>query len=239
MFKRKPKAVEGVADAPPKKSASKPANPYIENQEAADDRYMNLAVSRQNWIRAFQIICALLAVSIGFNGYYSTQSKYIPYYILVDKLGHVISFGAVDKTNPIDPKRIIRKTMMEWIEDSRAVISDKLEMKRKIDKVYAHVGANSKVKKQLDAYYKARNVFKLAETQTIAAEITLAIPRGGNTWEIEWTETVMSQNGEVIGMPERWKAIITYDMVSYDTEKAINANPTGIVTTEFSWTKQL
>ncbi len=239
MFKRKSKDAEGVVQVSAKESFTKSGNPYIENKEAADDRYMNLAVSRQNWIRAFQIVCALLAVSIGFNGYYSTQSKFIPYFIAYDKIGHVVSVGVVDRTNQIDSKRIIRNSMIEWIENSRAVISDKLEMKRKINAVYSHVGANSKVKKQLDKYYKERQVFDLAARQTISAEVTLAIPRAGNTWEIEWTESRISQSGEVVGLPERWKAIITYDFVVLDKEDAIRANPTGIFVTEYSWEKQL
>lgn len=243
MFRRNKKQFEEQAVEPSltpvKGSGKKEENIYIENRREADDRYMNLAVSRQNWIRAFQIVCALLAVSIGFNGYYSLQSKFIPYFIAYDKLGHIVQVGVVDKSNPIDSKRIIRNSMMEWIENSRAVISDKMEMKRKIDQVYSHVGSNSKVKKQLDAYYKERQVFDLAARQTIAAEITLAIPRGGNTWEIEWNEIRISPSGEKLGAPERWKAIVTYDFVPLDTEAAIRANPTGIFVTEFSWTKQI
>lgn len=238
MLRRKRKAgtAEGEAKVDPKNTE---ANPYIANQEADDDRYMNQAVSRQNWIRAFQIVCALLAVSIGFNGYYATQSKFIPYIVEVDKIGHVVHVGFVDKAKPIDTKRIVRTTMMEWVANSRAVVSDQLAMKRTIEKVYAHVGATSKVKKQLDAYYKERQVFDLAAKQTISAEVTLAIPRGGNTWEIEWNEKRYSQAGEEIGFPERWKAIITYDFVVLDKEEAITANPTGIFVTEFSWSKQL
>lgn len=240
MFGRKKKqaGVEIVEEVKPAKGP-KAVNPYLENVGALDDRYMTLSVSRQNWIRAFQMSTALLAISIGFNGYYSTQSKFIPYIIVVDKIGHIISVGAVDKANPIDTKRVVRTTMMEWIVDARTVSSDRASMKKTINKVYAHVGSTSKVKKQLDAFYKERDVFALSATQTITAEITLAIPRGGNTWEIEWTETRIAQNGEPIGLPERWKAIITYDFVVLDKEEAINANPTGTFITEFSWSKQL
>lgn len=220
-------------------SAEHQSNPYLDNKAAFDDRYMNLAVAKHNWMRAFQIVCALLAISIGFNGYYSTQSRFIPYFIAYDKLGHVVNVGIVNQSNQLDVKRITRSVMMGWVENARAVISDKREMKRKIDAVYAHVGATSKVKKQLDSYYKERQVFDLAANQTIAAEVTLAIARAGNTFEIEWNESRMSQAGESIGMPERWKAIISFELQALDKEDAIRANPTGIFVTEFSWSKQL
>lgn len=227
--------VVGGTDDEPKKPVS---NPYLANKEDTDDRYMNQSVSRHNWIRAFQITAGLLAISIGFNGYYMTQSKFIPYIVEVDKIGHIISVGVADKSNPIDKKRIVRAAMIDWVENSRAVISDQLAMKRIVGKVYAHVTGTGKAKKQLDEYYKARNIFELSSKQTISAEVTVALPLAGNTWQIEWTETMRNQAGETMGS-ERWKAVVTYDFYPLDTEEAIRANPSQIFVTDFSWSKQL
>jgi type IV secretory pathway TrbF-like protein len=227
--------VVGGSNSPKEKTVE---NPYLANRDASDDRYMNQAVSRQNWIRAWQITVGLLAISIGFNGYYMTQSKFIPYIVEVDKIGHIINVGVADKANTIDTKRILRATMIEWIENSRAVISDQLAMKRIVGKVYAHVTSNGKAKKQLDEYYKAKNLFELSSKQTISAEVTVALPLAGNTWQIEWTETMRNQSGDMIGT-ERWKAVITYDFYPLDTEEAIRANPSQIFVTDFSWSKQI
>lgn len=218
---------------------SKNPNPYLANRRDTDDRYMNLSVSRQNWIRAFQIVAGLLALSISFNGYYMTQSKFIPYIVEVDKIGHVVSVGLADKSNPVDQKRILRSTIIGWIENSRTIISDRLALKRNFEKVYANVTSTGKAKKQLDLYYKERQPFEVATKLTVTAEVTLALPTAGNTWQIEWSETTRNQAGEVIGLPERWKAQVTYDFVFLSTEEAIRANPTGIFITDYSWSKQI
>ncbi|MFD2274699.1 VirB8/TrbF family protein [Undibacterium arcticum] len=137
------KSVEDVAAG---SQPDKMPNPYLENRRDTDDRYMNLAVSRQNWIRAFQIASGLLAISISFNGYYMTQSKFIPYIVEVDKIGHIVNVGVADKSNPIDKKRIIRAAVMEWVENSRVVMSDQLAFKKTIETVYAHVLNEGKAK---------------------------------------------------------------------------------------------
>ncbi|MFD2274700.1 type IV secretion system protein [Undibacterium arcticum] len=90
----------------------------------------------------------------------------------------------------------------------------------------------------MDAYYKDRKVFDLAATRTIVAEVTLALPTAGNTWQIEWTETTRNQSGDII-LTERWKGVITYDFVPMDSEQSLRANPAGIYVTDFSWSKQI
>lgn len=239
MFgRKKTKAVPEAVDATVvEKPAAKTANPYMANRADTDDRYMNLAVARQNWIKAFLISNALLAVSIGFNGYYMTQSKFIPYIVNTDKIGHVVSVGVADKANPVDMKRIVRGAVIEWVQNSRYVVSDKLAQKKFIGDVYAHVSSTGKAKKMLDAYYKQRSPFDLAEKQTISAEVTMALP-SGDSWQIEWTETIRNTVGEIVGT-ERWKGIFTIAITPMDTEEAIRANPSGVFITDFTWSKQI
>lgn len=237
MFKRKAEnnqAVERVVKTPSAKSE----NPYLANRFDSDDRYMNLAVSRQNWVKAFLITSSLLAVSIGFNGYYMTQSKFIPYIVVTDKIGHVVNVGVADKTNPVDMKRIVRAGVIDWVQNSRYIVSDRLAQKKFIGDVYAHVASTGKSKTQLDAYYKQRNVFETAEKQTVSAEVTIALPTAGDSWQVEWTETMRNTGGEVIST-ERWKGIFTIAITPMNTEESIRANPSGLFITDFTWSKQI
>jgi type IV secretion system protein VirB5 len=236
MFGRK-KAEKTEATAKGEKPA-KIENPYLANRFDSDDRYMNLAVSRQNWVKAFLISSALLAVSIGFNGYYMTQSKFIPYIVVTDKIGHVVNVGVADKTNPVDMKRIVRAGVIEWVQNSRFIVSDKLAQKKLIGDVYAHVASTGKSKTQLDAYYKQRNVFETAEKQTVSAEVTIALPTAGDSWQVEWTETMRNTAGEIVGT-ERWKGIFTIAITPMNTEESIRANPSGLFITDFTWSKQI
>jgi type IV secretory pathway TrbF-like protein len=214
------------------------SNPYIEHKQEQDDRYLNQAVAKYNWQVAWRITAGLLAISMGFNGYYMLQSKFIPIPIAVDEIGHMVVVGPADKDHPIDNKRVLRAEMIQWIEDARMIVGDHLAQKHFMRRVYARVIDGSQAKNALDAYYEERKPFKTAATETVSAEVTLALPTSENTSQIEWTETWRNLAGEVIRR-ERWKAILTFKVSPLDTEEGIRANPAGFFVTAFTWSKQI
>lgn len=219
-------------------SSQSVSNPYIEHKAHQDDRYLNQAVAKYNWQVAWRITAGLLAISMGFNGYYMMQSKFIPIPIGVDQLGHVVVVGPTDESRPVDSKRILRAELIQWIEDSRMIVGDHLAQKRLMSRVYARVVDGSPAKSVLDAYYQERKPFVTASTETVAAEVTLALPTSENTSQIEWTETWRNLVGEVTRR-ERWKAVLTFKVSPLDTEAGIRANPAGFFVTAFTWSKQI
>lgn len=220
------------------KNDTKKENPYIEHKERQDDRYMNLAVDKHNWQTAWRITAGLLVISMGFNGYYMLQSKFIPVPIAVDEIGHMVVVGPVDKANPIDNKRVLRAEVIEWVENARIVVGDQLAQKRIMNRVYARVPSAGNAKMSLDEFYRARKPFSTAATETAAAEVTLALPTTPNTWQVEWTETWRNLAGEITRR-ERWKAVLTFEVSPLDTEEGIRANPAGFFVTAFTWSKQI
>jgi type IV secretion system protein VirB5 len=213
--------------------------PFIDHREADNDRYMNLAVEKHNWQVAWRLTFALLAISFTFNGYYMMYPKFVPYTIEVDKIGHVISIGATDRGNPIDIKRVLRRQIIEFIENSRTVVGDNLAQKRIMNWVYARIPGNSKAKVYLDEFYRDRKPFTMAQTETISIEQVNPLPLGsGNTWQVEWVETRRDLAGKIITR-ENWKAIVTYDIQALNTKEGIDANPIGFFIPSFSWSKQI
>jgi len=213
--------------------------PFIDHKETDDDRYMNLAVEKHNWQVAWRLTFGLLAISFTFNGYYMMQPKYVPYTIEVDKIGHIIAVGPADNGNPIDTKRVLRRQVVEFIENSRMVVGDNLAQKRIMNWVYARVPSRSKAKVFLDEFYRDRKPFTLAQTETISVDQVNPLPLGSDkTWQIEWVETRRNLAGEVISK-ENWKAILTYEISPLDTKEGIDANPLGFFVPSFSWSKQL
>lgn len=234
MFRRKRQVENG---AEPKMKGDR--TPFIDHRVADDDRYMNLAVEKYNWQIAWRLTFGLLAISFAFNGYYMMQPKYVPYTIEVDKIGHVISVGPADRGNPIDTKRVLRRQVIEFIENSRTVVGDNLAQKRIMNWVYARVPSNSKSKTELDEFYRERKPFTTAKTETYSAEVTNALPLGSDrTWQVEWTETRRNLVGEIVTQ-ERWKALLTYEISPLDTKEGIDANPLGFFVPSFSWSKQI
>jgi type IV secretory pathway TrbF-like protein len=218
-----------------KSKEKKSATPFF-NEESNRDRYMDLARDKHNWQIAWRITAGLLAVSIAFNGKYMLDSKYIPYMVVVDKLGTVVSVGPADKANPIDVKRIERSEMIEWVENTRRVVSDQAAQKDYLRKSYARVEEGSKAKRELDDFIEKTKPFEMAAINTKEAEVKYALRRGDNTFEVEWTETLIAPNGEKLPA-ERWKGVFTYKLVVPQDDKAIRANGAGFYITDFQWSK--
>lgn len=211
------------------------SSPYL-SDENNNDRYMNLAIDKRNWQIAWRITVGLLAISLAFNGKYLLDSKYVPYLIVADKLGHIISVGPADRAHPIDVKRIVRSEMIEWVESTRRVVSDQSAQKDYLRKSYARVEEGSKAKKSLDIFLADTKPFEMAAINTKEAEVKYALPRGDNSFEVEWTETLIAPNGDKLPA-SRWKGVFTYKVVVPESEAAIRANGAGFYITDYQWSK--
>lgn len=246
MFKRKKRVDDDSVFAPDEtveteKSAKgeKPSSPFLRSHNGEqDDRYMNLAVAVHNGRVQNRILCAILAMSVAFNGYYMMSSKFVPYVVALDKIGNIISVGPADRANPVDNKRVIREQMINWVEYSRLIIGDQAAGKRFQKWVYARVQEGSAAKKALDHFYADRKPFETAADHTVDAQVTLCLPVSDNTFQIEWTETLHAPNGAELGK-ERWKGVFTYKIVPLNTEAGIRVNGAGFFVTEFTWSKVL
>jgi type IV secretion system protein VirB5 len=234
MFNRETQAEQRIG-----KSRKGDHTPFIDHREADDDRYMNLAVGKHNWQVAWRLTFGLLVISFAFNGYYMMWPKYVPYTIEVDKIGHVIAIGPTDKGNPIDIKRVLRRQVIEFIENSRTIIGDNLAQKRIINWVYARIPSNSQAKTYLDEFYRERKPFMTAQAETCSVEVTNVLLLGSDkTWQVEWAETRRNLSGEIITR-ERWKALLIYEISPLNTQEGIDINPLGFFVSSLNWSKQI
>src|SRR6516225_10521815 len=102
------------------------ASPYIEARREWDERYADLVLGRRNWqIAAGGLLFATLILSAGIV-WLSTQSRYIPYVVEVDKLGYALTVP-----QPLTPAsaadaapRMERYEVAAFIRDARSVTSD-------------------------------------------------------------------------------------------------------------------
>lgn len=229
MFKKKPPQAK-----------KDPENPFVANREETDDRYQNLVIAAHNWRVAWQLTFAVFVVSFCFNGYYMMLPKFVPYTVETDKIGNVIAIGPATKGSPVDTKRLIRRQVMDFIENARTVVGDNLAEKKMINWVYARVPSQSQTKNFLDTFYaKERNPFLTAQTSTVSVEVTNVLNMGSDkSWQVEWVETIRNLAGEIIGQ-QRYKAYLAYELSPLDTEDGINSNPLGFFVLSLNWSKQL
>ncbi len=214
-------------------------NPYLGNRVESDDRNRNHAVEKHNWQTAWRLTTALLAMSMGFNGYYMVQSKFIPVPVFMDNVGNVIHVGSVDHETKLDPKRITRAEIKTWVENTRMVYGDNQAEKRAINAAYARVSSQGKAKRELDDYFRERGVFDMAKNgQGVSVEIHVVLPVSAHVYQVEWTETTRNAEGAVVSA-QNWKGVFTYDITPLDTEEGISRNPVGFFITDFSWSKTI
>jgi type IV secretory pathway TrbF-like protein len=209
---------------------------FVDHSELEDDRYMNLAVAKHNWQTAFRITMALLALSVGFNGYYMTQSKFIPVPIPIDHMGNYIVVGPVTDAHPIDDERVILHEIGDFIELSRSVVGDNLYQKKRMRWVEHRILSGSAAAKIVDELYTMRPPFATAEHFTYEVEIKSKLRQSKNMFMVEWIEIQRNLAGEIVNT-EHWKALLTYKLIPQTTYEEIENNPLGFFVTELSWSK--
>lgn len=210
--------------------------PSVDHDPFDDDRYMNQAVARHNWQVAFRIVTALLAVSIGFNGYYMMQSKFVPVVIAVDEIGNYVVVGPVTEAKPVDVERMLLREVADFIEVSRSVVGDNLYQKKRMRWVEQRLPGDSAAAKVVEELYTMRPPFATAEHSTYDVEIKSKLRHGDNIFMVEWVETQRDLGGGVVNV-ERWRALVTYKLIPQETEQSINNNPIGFFVTDLSWSK--
>lgn len=210
--------------------------PFIDHKDTDDDRYMNQAVAQHNWQVAFRIVAALLAVSMGFNGYYMMQSKFVPVTVAVDEIGNYTVVGPVTEAKPVDVERVLLREISDFIELSRSVVGDNLYQKKRMRWVERRLPSGSVAAHVIDELYTMRPPFATAEHFTYEVEIKTPLRQSDNIFMVEWIEIQRDLSGAVVNT-ERWKALLTYKLVPQDTEEGIINNPLGFFITDLSWSK--
>ena len=91
----------------------------------------------------------------------------------------------------------------------------------------------------LAAYHRDHNPYQRAQKETVEVSWHGASLIGGDTWQIEWTETVRSRANKLIGEPITFVATVTTRVAAPTDEDTITKNPFGIYVQQFSWTERI
>lgn len=216
-------------------------NPFLSTRRTWNDYLAAQVASRKLWqtMTCLSLLIALVAV---FGCVYNcTKSKYIPYVIEVDKLGHVAPTSGPLEISTFDNQRVIQATLADFIEQARTVTPDVSIQRKLIFKLYDKMNPSDPATMKMNDFLNGdpdKNPYKRAETEMVNVEITSVLAQSEHTFQIEWDESTRSRNG-ALKSKAHWKALITvYIVDSRDfTEEMIRKNPAGIFIENFSWTK--
>lgn len=216
-------------------------NPFLSTRRTWNDYLAAQVASRKLWqtMTCLSLLIALVAV---FGCVYNcTKSKYIPYVIEVDKLGHVAPTSGPLEISTFDNQRVIQATLADFIEQARTVTPDVSIQIKLIFKLYDKMNPSDPATMKMNDFLNGdpdKNPYKRAETEMVNVEITSVLAQSEHTYQVEWDESTRSRNG-ALKSKAHWKALITvYIVDSRDfTEEMIRKNPAGIFIENFSWTK--
>ena len=173
--------------------------------------------------------------------YNCTKSKYIPYVIEVDKLGHVAAASGPLEISTFSNQRVIQATLADFIEQARTVTPDVSIQRKLIFKLYDKMNQSDPATLKMNEFLNGdpeKNPYQRAEQEMVNVEITSILAQSDTTYQIEWDESTRTRTGS-LKSKAHWKALITiYIVDSRDfTEEMIRSNPAGIYIENFSWTK--
>jgi type IV secretion system protein VirB5 len=217
---------------------SETSNPYIAARHEWDERYGSFVSQMRIW-RGCAFVCALTAMlSVGGLLWMTRQSRVVPFVIALDG-DRPVPIGRAQQVTSLD-KRVIKATILNWLQDFRSVTSDLVAQRRAIDRVYVHVNQGSQAQAVISEWYRSASPLKRAQSETVSIEVNVALPISDQSFKVEWTEITRDLFGAV-KTKQRWAGsfVTAQQLPAEDDEALERLNPLGIYVTQADWTKVL
>lgn len=214
-----------------------PMHFYMAARREWNERYGEYIARERAWKKGFFIMAAITIICAFGMAYTASQSKFIPYIVQVDKLGATVAVQKADVAAKPD-KRIIRAQLASWIENVRSVYHDYGAEHRKIGYAYAMVRRTDRTFTMLNEYLTKHDPFERGKSEGVSVQISSVLPISGNTWQVQWTETVHNAKGESLYSRD-FQANITIDVQAPKDEETLLKNPMGIYVTNYDWSERL
>ena len=219
-------------------------NPYLSARRTWNDHAAQAASSRQAWqlLALLSLLVALAAV--GGMVHVASQSRFVPYVVEVDKLGQPVAVAPAQQAAAAD-QRVVRAAVASFVGDARLVTPDIALQRKAVYRLYSMLAANDPATAKANEWLNGTDEsspLKRAARETVSTEIISALPQTGDTWQVDWTETVRDRQGVLKAPPFRMRALLTVYTVAatpQTTEEQLRNNPLGIYVRDFSWAKQL
>ena len=208
---------------------------YMDARREWNERYGSYIKQAHTWkiISISLMLITLLAVG-GFI-YTSSQNRFIPYIVQINKLGEPISIFRAKATIIKDPK-IIKFSLSEFIVNYRTVYNDKDVQVQMIKKAYNYLSANSPAYNMLTQYFVDNPPFH--QNKRVVVKIISVLNLSKNSWQIDWEEETFNNKGELT-QTENYKGITKFAIVPPTSEERILKNPIGLYITEFNFNQKI
>ncbi len=214
-------------------------SPWARAQKAYDDRQMRLAAHARNWQRAFLTSQLLSVLMVGVVAYAVHIPKMKPAPIAIDQLGRSMLITSDQPEAVLRARQEYRETI-DFIENCRTVIADKMGLRKIQERCYSRLPDDSAARKWVLSQQSGDNdPFVIAQDHSVEPSVTTALKLSDGNWEVEWSEQSINQSGAKMGPPVKYKGHLTDQFIPGDSEKALRQNPSGYYVQTLSWAKIL
>lgn len=221
-----------------KTPASPPESPYIAARREWNERYSDYIAAANNWrLAALGSLGVSLILASGLV-WVSGQQKVVPYYVETNSYGEVTRVARADRAGQPTEKQI-KAGLRQWITGARTVYTDARAQQQIIGTTYAMTFPDSPAYSALAEYHRDQNPYLRARKESVEVAWHGASLIGGDTWQIEWTETIRSLAGKQIGDPITYVATVKTQVAEPTEEATITLNPFGIYANQFSWNERI
>jgi type IV secretion system protein TrbF len=223
---------------------SEDENPYLATRRSWNDQAAANMASRQMWQLLGSLALMVALASVGGMVYIGSQSKFVPYVVEVNKLGERAAVAPAQLAGVSDA-RVVRADVAAFISDIRMVSPDVALQRKAVYRMYAMLSASDAAMVKANDWLNSTedsSPFKRAAKEIVSIDIVSVLPQTGDTWQVDWTETVRDRQGVLKSPPFRMRALVTVYTVPTTpdtTEQQLLDNPLGTHVRDFSWSKQI
>ncbi|HBL26514.1 MAG TPA: conjugal transfer protein TrbF [Acidobacteria bacterium] len=209
-----------------------PENPFLRARDEWDNRLMDLATSRYNWMLFATALFVLDALLCGALVWQAGRSKVVPYVVEVDRHGQAVAFGPAEVLAK-PQERLYRYFLSVLIRDLRTVSPDPQAQRRALNNAYTFL--REPATSRASDYFRHHNPFE-PERAATTVQVTSVLQIADTTWQIQWTETSFSRDGRRL-KEELWQAVVKTVWTPPTTSEALLANPLGLFVEQLDWTR--
>lgn len=223
-----PRAAEGVE------------SPYLAARRTWNDHVARIVAARLAWqmVALGSVMVALAAVAGVVH--LGSRSQFIPYVVAVDQAGNVAAVDRADRLVP--PSRVVIEAQLQkFFTLSRRVTTDVALQRSSIFSVYAMLDPKDPATAKMTDYLNGTpeaSPFVRAKEVTVTAEVTSVLPQSGDSWQVDWIESVYDRDGHrKARFAMQALAQVYPSEPKHTTEEALKQNPLGIYVRDFSWNR--
>ena len=203
--------------------------PYLRAKQAWDERLSSVALSADHW-RKIAIISSLISLLLLISFVLSLSWHKPSLYVAeVSQGGQIMNVKLLSQS--YEPTQAQEEYFLtQFIKLISNVPLDPVAAKNNWLAAYSFL--SDRGAKELNDYFQKNNPLSALNKKTVTTTITDVNPLSKNSYEIDWTEQSIDQNGQILG-EKNMSGVFTIVVQTPKTKEAMLQNPLGIYIVDF------